>query len=186
MINAAQDVERRRSKILEMFTFCSMTRRQIFCHQPIRQSSAGILIKDLLGGESRHRSALSQRTQERQEKFKKGPEELGITGIPTHFIDLDKMINGLGTSNLMILAARPAMGKTALALNIAENVAFKNSIPVGIFSLEMTAEQLLHRMICSQSEVESDKIRTGSLNGIEYQRIVAAVKSMMKGTRRHR
>ncbi len=61
----------------------------------------------------------------------------------------------------MILAARPAMGKTALALNIAENVCFKNNIPVGIFSLEMTAEQLLHRIICSQAEVESDKIRTG-------------------------
>jgi replicative DNA helicase len=82
----------------------------------------------------------------------------------------------------MILAARPAMGKTALALNIAENVAFKSGCPVGIFSLEMTAEQLLHRMICSQAEVESDKIRTGSINGIEYQRVVAAVNSMMKGT----
>ena len=92
------------------------------------------------------------------------------------------MINGLGLSNLMILAARPAMGKTALAINIAENVAFKNGLPVGVFSLEMTAEQLLHRMICSQAEVESDKIRTGSLNGVEYQRVVAAVGAMMKGT----
>ena len=119
----------------------------------------------------------------RQEKFKqRGPEDIGITGIPTHFIDLDKMINGLGASNLIILAARPAMGKTALALNIAENVAFKNNLPVGIFSLEMTAEQLLHRMICSQAEVESDKIRMGSLSGIEYQRVNATVKSMVKAT----
>ena len=88
-----------------------------------------------------------------------------VTGIPTHFIDFDKLFNGLNPSNLMILAARPAMGKTALALNIAENVCFKNGLPVGIFSLEMTAEQLLHRMICSQSEVESDKIKTGALKG---------------------
>lgn len=92
------------------------------------------------------------------------------------------MINGLGASNMIILAARPAMGKTALALNIAENAAFKSGIPVGIFSLEMTAEQLLHRMICSQSEIESDKIKTGAVTGAEYQRIVSSVNSMMKST----
>ena len=76
---------------------------------------------------------------------------------------------------MMILAARPAMGKTAFALNIAENICFKNHVPVGIFSLEMSAEQLVHRIVCSQAEVESEKILTGSLNGIEYQRIVASV-----------
>src|SRR3989344_6067762 len=67
---------------------------------------------------------------------------------------------------------------TALALNIAENICFRNHVPVGVFSLEMSASQLLHRVICSQSEVESDKIQTGSLNGSEYQRIVAAVNNM--------
>ena len=91
-------------------------------------------------------------------------EELPITGIPTHFVDLDRMVNGFNNSHLIILAARPAMGKTALALNIAENICFKNRLPVGIFSLEMTAEQLVHRMVTSQAQVESDKIRTGSLN----------------------
>ena len=102
--------------------------------------------------------------QERQERFQiKGPQDPGITGVHTHFKDLDKMINGLNNSNLMILAARPAMGKTALALNIAENVCFKGGIPVGVFSLEMSAEQLVHRVICSQAEVESDKIKTGAL-----------------------
>ena len=65
-----------------------------------------------------------------------------FTGMPTLFLDLDRMIGGFSPSNLMILAARPAMGKTALALNIAENVCFRNGVPVGIFSLEMTAEQL--------------------------------------------
>ena len=92
------------------------------------------------------------------------------------------MINGLSNSNLMIFAARPAMGKTALALNIAEHVCFKNHLPVGIFSLEMSAEQLLHRIICSQSSVESEKIKTGSLNGTEYQRIVSSVNTMQKHT----
>jgi replicative DNA helicase len=74
------------------------------------------------------------------------------------------------------------MGKTAFALNIAENVCFKNNMPVGIFSLEMTAEQLLHRIICSQAEVESEKIRTGSLSGGEFQRIVSSVNRMQKHT----
>src|SRR5262249_16732678 len=62
----------------------------------------------------------------------------------------------------------------------AENVCFKSKIPVGIFSLEMSAEQLVHRLVCSQSEVESDKIKTGSLNGIEFQRIVGAVSLMQQ------
>ncbi|MBS0654762.1 MAG: AAA family ATPase, partial [Verrucomicrobia bacterium] len=64
------------------------------------------------------------------------------------------------------------------AINIAENVCFKNNIPVGVFSLEMTAEQLVHRVVCSQSEVESDKIRTGSLSHEEFHRVVDAVSAM--------
>lgn len=71
---------------------------------------------------------------------------------------------------------------TALALNVAENICFKTKLPVGIFSLEMSAEQLLHRIICSQAQVESEKIKTGSLNGIEFQRIVASVNDMQKHT----
>ncbi len=121
--------------------------------------------------------------QEKQEEYlKKGPSSTQLTGIPTHFADLDKLINGFDNSNLIILAARPAMGKTAMALNVAENFCFKNNLPVAIFSLEMTAEQILHRMICSQAEVESEKIKTGALNGSEYQRIVSAVNTMMKHT----
>lgn len=69
---------------------------------------------------------------------------------------------------------------TALAVNIAEHICFRNHTPVGIFSLEMSASQLLHRMICSQAEVESEKIQTGSLNGAEYQRIVGCVNAMQK------
>lgn len=184
MINAAQDVERQAlNNPQDVDVLLDDAQAKFFIISQSANSSAGVLIKDLLGGtKATSQMPYLKELQEKQEKFqKKGPDDLGITGIPTHFIDLDKMINGLGMSNLMILAARPAMGKTALALNIAENVAFKNSLPVGIFSLEMTAEQLLHRMICSQSEVESDKIRTGSLSGVEYQRIVSAVNSMMKG-----
>lgn len=145
---------------------------------------AGVLISDLLSGvKSTNQLPYLKDLQEKQEQFRaRGPEESKITGIATHFMDLDKLINGFNESNLMILAARPAMGKTAFALNIAENVCFKNKMPVGIFSLEMTAEQLLHRIICSQAEVESDKIRTGALSGSEFQRIVAAVGEMQKHT----
>jgi replicative DNA helicase len=185
MINAAQDVERQALNSPEdVHVLLDDAQAKFFTISQSANSSAGVLIKDLLAGtKSVSQMPYLKELQEKQEQFQlKGPDELAITGIPTHFVDLDKMINGLGYSNLMILAARPAMGKTALAINIAENVAFKNGMPVGIFSLEMSAEQLLHRMICSQSEVESSKIRTGSLTGVEYQRIVAAVNSMMKGT----
>ena len=144
--------------------------------------ASGVLISEVLSGvRAESGIAYLKELQERQERFAEmGPQEQGITGIPSHFFDFDKMINGLNKSNLMILAARPAMGKTSLALNIAENVCFKNHLPVGIFSLEMSAEQLVHRIVCSQAEVESDKIKTGALDGIEYQRIVSHVGTMQK------
>ena len=143
---------------------------------------SGKLLQDILAGVKTESGApFLKELQERQERFQQlGPEDPGITGIQTHFNDLDKMINGFNNSNLMILAARPAMGKTALAMNIAENICFKNHLPVGIFSLEMSAEQLCHRLVCSQAEVESDKIKTGSLNGLEFQRIVGAVHTMQQ------
>ncbi|MBN1914726.1 MAG: replicative DNA helicase [Parachlamydiales bacterium] len=144
----------------------------------------GISIKELLSGAAAEsKTPFLIELQERQESFQKtGSKDKKITGIATHFYDLDKLINGFNNSNLMILAARPAMGKTALALNFAENIAFSSNLPVGIFSLEMSAEQLLHRMICSRSGVESDKIITGSLDGNDYQRIVTCVNNMSQHT----
>lgn len=146
--------------------------------------ASGVLIKDVLAGtKSESQVSFLKELQAKQERFQElGPEDSGITGVASHFQDLDKMINGLNNSNLMILAARPAMGKTAFALNVAENVCFKGGIPVGVFSLEMSAEQLVHRLICSQAEVESDKIKTGALNGMEFQRVVGAVHEMQKHT----
>ena len=143
-------------------------------------AQAGVLIRDVFSGvKAESGTPFLKELQARQERYiEKGPEEAGVTGLRTHFQDLDKMINGLNNSNLMILAARPAMGKTALAINIAENVCFRNRLPVGVFSLEMSAEQLVHRIVCSQSEVESDKIKTGALNGVEFQQVVAAVHEM--------
>lgn len=142
----------------------------------------GVHIREILGGvKSTSQQPFIKELEARQERYLQcGPEAGGITGIPSHFTDVDKMLNGLNKSNLMILAARPAMGKTALALNIAENVCFKSKVPVGIFSLEMSAEQLVHRLICSQAEVESDKIKTGNLSPQEFQRIVHCVGEVQK------
>jgi replicative DNA helicase len=178
MINAAQVIEKKALHEPDDVTQTLDEAQQMFFQ--IGQSSrahAGALIKDILiGTKSESGQHFLKELQERQERFQeKGPNDSGVTGTPTHFLDLDKMLNGFNNSNLMILAARPAMGKTALAINFAENICFKNKIPTGIFSLEMSAEQLVHRVICSQSEVESDKIKMGSLNGTEYQRIVETV-----------
>lgn len=183
MIGAAQIVEKKALEEPDNVPSVLDEAQQLFFKiSQSANSSIGVLMSDILTGvKAESTQPYLKELQERQEKFQqRGPEDLGITGIPTHFVDFDKMINGLNNSNLMILAARPAMGKTSLALNIAENVCFKSGIPVGIFSLEMTAEQLVHRIVCSQAEVESDKIKTGSLNGKEFQSIVACVSEMQK------
>ncbi len=145
--------------------------------------TAGTQIKDIISGvKSESGLPYLKELESRQEEYHEKGEGTKITGIPTHFLDLDEMTNGLVPSNLIIVAGRPGMGKTALAVNIAENVCFRNKLPVGIFSLEMSAEQLLTRVICSQAEVESKKIITGALSGVEYQRIVQAVKVMQDQT----
>lgn len=185
MIVAAEEIEREAlSDPADVHITLDEAQKKLFAISQTANSAFGIQIKDLLSGvKATSKTPYLKELQERQETFqKKGPDEAQITGIPTHFTDLDKLVNGFSPSNLMILAARPAMGKTALALNIAENICFKNNIPVGIFSLEMSAEQLLHRIICSQAEIESDKIKKGSLTGGEFQRIVGAVHGMQKST----
>ncbi len=185
MIYAAQEIERSAlEEPQDVHTTLDEAQAKFFAIGQAANPGNGVLISDLLSGvKAISQTPYLKELQEKQQLFQqRGPQEGSITGLPTHFVDLDKMINGLGASNLMILAARPAMGKTALALNIAENVCFRSNVPVGIFSLEMSAEQLLHRLICSQAEVESEKIKTGSLSGLEYQRIVAAANAMQKYT----
>jgi replicative DNA helicase len=98
-----------------------------------------------------------------------------VTGLETHFVDLDNMTSGLQRSDLVIIAARPSMGKTALALNIAENAAVKDGNVVGVFSLEMSREALLLRLLCSNAMVDSHKLRTGFLGRDDYQKLVEAL-----------
>jgi replicative DNA helicase len=136
-------------------------------------TSTGKHIKDIIT------ASTIQEIEDRQKAFcLTGKDSSFFTRLSTGFPKLDEITNGLDNSNLIILAGRPGMGKTAFVLNIAEHVSFNSDIAVGIFSLEMSAEQLLYRMISSQSKVESSKIRTGSFNKQEFQRIVKSIERM--------
>ena len=95
-----------------------------------------------------------------------------VTGIPTGFTDLDYRTAGMQPSDLVLIAARPSMGKTAFALNIAQYVAFKKNFPVAVFSLEMSKEQLVNRMFSLESSVDAQKLRTGQLNDQDWERLI--------------
>ncbi len=101
-----------------------------------------------------------------------------ITGLETHYSHLDEMTSGFQKSDLVILAARPSMGKTAFAMNIAENAAVEDKKVVGIFSLEMSREALLLRLLCSQARVNSHKMRTGSLWKDDMDKVVRAMEQL--------
>ncbi len=101
-----------------------------------------------------------------------------ITGLATHYTDLDEMTSGLQRSDLVIIAARPSMGKTAFAMNIAENAAIEDGQVVGVFSLEMSREALLLRLLCSQARVDAHKMRTGSLWQDDTKKVVRAMEQL--------
>ena len=97
-----------------------------------------------------------------------------ITGVPTGFADLDYRTSGLHNSDLILVAARPAMGKSAFALNIATHAAVRGKVPVAIFSLEMSKEQMANRILCSEAMVDSAKVRTGKIDDEEWGKLAAA------------
>ncbi|MEW9699595.1 replicative DNA helicase [Paenibacillus sp. SI8] len=99
----------------------------------------------------------------------------GSTGIPSGFVDLDKMTSGFQRSDLVILAARPSVGKTAFALNVAQNVGVRAKETVAIFSLEMGAAQLVQRMICAEANVDANRMRTGFLEGDDWEKLTMAI-----------
>ncbi|MEN1958277.1 replicative DNA helicase [Luteimonas sp. MJ204] len=106
----------------------------------------------------------------------------GITGLPTGYVEFDEMTAGLQPTDLLILAARPAMGKTTLALNIAEYAAMKTKKPVAVFSMEMSASQLALRLISSVGRVNATRLRTGQLEDEDWSRISSAIR-LLKETR---
>jgi len=101
-----------------------------------------------------------------------------ITGVPTGFTDLDNMLAGLQPADLIIVAGRPSMGKTAFALNVAEHVAVHNGLPVAVFSMEMSAVQLAMRMLGSIGQVDQHKLRTGRLKDEEWSRLTDAMSKL--------
>ncbi|NLP36958.1 MAG: replicative DNA helicase [Firmicutes bacterium] len=98
----------------------------------------------------------------------------GVTGVPTGFPDLDNLTCGLQNADLIIIAARPSMGKTTLALNIAQHIAVNEGLPVAIFSLEMSKEQLVQRMLCAQAGIDAQRLRRGFLTEEDYPKLTKA------------
>lgn len=103
-----------------------------------------------------------------------------ITGLATHYNDLDEMTSGLQKSDLVIIAARPSMGKTAFVMNIAENASIEDQHVVAVFSLEMSREALLLRLLCSQARVDAHKMRTGSLWQDDMRKVVRAMEQLAR------
>lgn len=103
-----------------------------------------------------------------------------VTGIPTGFIDLDYRTAGMQPSDLILVAARPSMGKTAFELNLAQYMAFKKNLTVALFSLEMSKEQLVNRMFSLESNVDAQKLRTGQLNDEEWERLIESAGTIGK------
>src|SRR5437016_1384674 len=101
-----------------------------------------------------------------------------ITGISTGFVEFDRMTSGLHPSEMVVIAARPSMGKTAFAMNIAEHVAINEKLPVGVFSLEMSSQQLVQRMLCSRARVNLQRVRDGFLCGRAFHSFTAAASKL--------
>ena len=104
----------------------------------------------------------------------------GLTGLSTGFKDLDRLTTGLQPSDLILVAARPSMGKTAFTLNIASHVAIKENKPVAFFSLEMSKEQLMQRMLCAEGLIASQRLRVGDLDEQDWQKLIAAADKFSK------
>jgi replicative DNA helicase len=102
----------------------------------------------------------------------------GITGISTGFYEFDRMTSGLHESEMIVIAARPSMGKTALAMNIAEHVAISEKLPVAVFSLEMSSQQLVQRLLCSRARVNLQKVRDGFLAERDFPSLTAAASKL--------
>ena len=110
------------------------------------------------------------------EKIEEASKNQGtVTGIPTGFIDLDYKTSGLQPSDFVLIAARPSMGKTAFVLNLVDHIAVKKGLPAMVFSLEMSKEQLVNRMLAMESNVDSQKLRTGTLSDSDWDAVVEGI-----------
>ncbi len=135
--------------------------RLIFEVADLRQRQGAVHIKDLVKSTIETIDTLYQRKEY-------------ITGIPTGFMEFDRLTSGLQKSDLIIVAGRPSMGKSALAVSMAEYAALEKKIPVAFFSLEMSKEQLVQRMLCSHARVDAHKVRSGFLSPSDWPKLTAA------------
>ena len=127
------------------------------------------------------RSGIQQVVLNTLERIEKASKNKGtVTGIPTGFIDLDYKLSGLQPSDLILLAARPSMGKTAFVLNLAQYMAFKVNKTVAIFSLEMSKEQLVNRLFALESQVDSQALRTGNLKDSDWEKLIESAGTIGK------
>ncbi len=136
------------------------------------QSLFGISQENLRQNFVSLKDALAKSFDRLDELHKKGS---GLRGVPTGFSDIDKKLSGMQASNLLILAARPSVGKTTLAINMAQHMATKEKIPVGIFSLEQSKDQLVDLMLASQADVDAWRITTGNLEEEDFEKISEAM-----------
>lgn len=109
------------------------------------------------------------------ENIDKHYDQPGMSGLMTHFADLDNILGGIQNADMVVIAARPSMGKTTFALNVVSNIAIKDKIPIGVFSLEMSKEAVVQRMVCSEAEVDSHKLKTKNLQDYEWKKIARAI-----------
>ena len=135
--------------------------QRIFEIAQAKQRSGFVWIKEILWP-----------TFEKIEELQKNPGS--VTGVPTGFPELDNMTAGFQPGDLIVLAGRPSMGKTAIALNFAQHAAIESETPVAVFSLEMSKEALVQRLLCAEGRVDSSRLRRGSLQDDEYQRLATA------------
>jgi replicative DNA helicase len=103
-----------------------------------------------------------------------------VTGVPSGFRDLDRITSGFQEGNLVVMAARPSMGKSALGLGVAANLAVRRNIPVALFTLEMSKSEVTQRLMCSEAKVESQRLRTGKLSADDWPRLTAACDKLAK------
>ena len=148
-------------------TLLDRCEQKVFAIQQSRRVAEFQHIKDVLVSNFEHLDLIMER-------------EGGLSGVGTGFKELDDLTGGLQPANLIVLAARPGVGKTSLALNIAQHVAIKGQAPVAIFSLEMSAQELGERLMCSMASVSSHKLRTGSLRNDDYSNLVQAAGQLEK------
>ena len=129
-------------------------------------------------GEMRSIEAVLHEEIDKLEELSRG--DVGLTGTPSGFSDLDDLTGGFQPGNLIVVAARPSMGKSTLATNIAENAAIESGRPVALFSLEMSETELAHRFIASQAKVSSDELRKGRVKADRWPKVLKAVEKLAR------